>query len=83
MSETLPLLAVIDAYIAAESVPDTTISYRVFKDTKKVAALRAGRDITTSRNAFALTWFSEHWPPQAVWPSWVARPFVESKVSAA
>lgn len=78
----MPLLAVIDAYVAAESVPDTTVSSRAFKDSKKVSALRAGRDITTNRNALALVWFSEHWPAQAIWPAWVPRPFVSNGSAA-
>jgi len=82
MNATLPLLAVIDAYQAVEAVPDTTISSRVFKDSKKVAALRAGRDITTNRNASALIWFSEHWPATAIWPTWVARPFSTEESAA-
>ena len=82
MNPTLPLLAVIDAYVAAENVLDKTVSYRVFGDSKKVTALRSGADITMSRNANALIWFSEHWPESAVWPVWVPRP-VQSEVSAA
>lgn len=74
------LLAVIDAYAAHEGLPDSTVSSRVFRDTKKVAAMRDGADITVGRYRYALGWLSENWPDGAKWPKGVDRP--AAKVSA-
>jgi hypothetical protein len=77
MIEIAHLLAVIDAYRNATGVEDTTVSYRVFDDSKKIAALRSGSDLTTSRFNAALAWFASHWPDGAQWPVDVVRPEVE------
>jgi hypothetical protein len=74
MIEIAHLLKLADAFQAAAPVPDTTLSFRVFKDSKKLAALRTGSDITTGRFNDALTWFADNWPESAEWPSDVQRP---------
>lgn len=74
MSPIEPLLQVIDAYVAATGLADKTVSSRVFKDQKKIAALREGKDITVTRYQVSLQWLSDHWPDNAVWPSGVRRP---------
>lgn len=57
------LIGIADAYkVAAGVTADTTVSHRVFGDTKKLAALRCGGDITTKRFHSAMCWFSEEWP---------------------
>lgn len=66
-SETL--LSVADAYRdLVEIEKETTLSYRVFGDTKKLGGLRAGADITVSRFNLAMAWFAENWPDGARWP---------------
>ncbi|WP_280322187.1 hypothetical protein [Sulfitobacter faviae] len=57
------LLAVADAYKRASGVEfDRTVSHRVFGDSKKLSALRAGSDITIKRYNAALVWFAQNWP---------------------
>lgn len=68
------LMDLIDAYGAATGIPDVTISNRVFADSKKIAALRRGADITTKRRDNAVEWFSERWPDGTPWPAHIARP---------
>ena len=68
------LLAIVDAYRAATGVEDTTVSHRVFSDSKKIEAMRTGADITLGRFNSAVLWFSENWPEGAEWPADVARP---------
>jgi hypothetical protein len=74
MIEIAHLIAVADAYQAAVPVEDKTLSFRVFGDSKKLGALRAGADITTQRFNAALKWFEANWPDGAVWPGAVDRP---------
>ena len=63
MFDVASLIARADAYKAASGViDDSTVSYRVFGDTKKLAALRNGADLTTRRFNAAMTWFDENWP---------------------
>ena len=78
MNEIAHLLAVADAYKAATELPDVTVSYRVFGDSKKLSGLRDGSaDITLGRYNDAFHWFSSKWPENAEWPRTVARPHVE------
>lgn len=57
------LIARADEYkMAAGIVDDSTVSYRVFGDTKKLAAMRRGADITTRRFNAAMRWFDQNWP---------------------
>jgi hypothetical protein len=72
------LLCVADAYKRATGLEDVTLSHRVFRDSKKLAALRAGSDITTTRFNDAFVWFSDNWPANAEWPESVARPLREA-----
>ena len=74
MSATEPLLRVADAYREAEGLADKTVSSRVFKDSKKLGAMREGADITMTRFAEAMEWFSRNWPDGAEWPEGVDRP---------
>lgn len=77
MIEIQHLIVVADAYQKAAGIAETTVSSRVFGDGKKLAALRAGSDITLTRFNDALRWFSVNWPKGARWPSIIARPSVE------
>lgn len=75
MNELAHLTKLADAFIAA--IPDlkeVTLSHRVFGDSKKLAAIRDGADITVSRFNAAVMWFSENWPEDAEWPEGVAKP---------
>ena len=77
MTEIAHLLTLADAFIAATSVKEVTLSHRVFGDSKKLAAIRGGADITLGRFNAALEWFSANWPEGAGWPEGIARPTTE------
>ena len=47
---------------------ETTVSYRVFGDTKKLTKMREGADITVGRFNTALRWFRDNWPEGAQVP---------------
>lgn len=70
------LLMIADAYKSAAGIQnDTTVSNRVFGDSKKLGALRRGSaDITVSRFNAALAWFAAHWPDGSVRPSELPTP---------
>lgn len=68
------LLKVARAYADAAGVDLSTVSWRVFDDSKKLAALETGADIQARRFEKAMRWFSDHWPDNATWPSGVMRP---------
>lgn len=72
------LLALADEFERVEVIEDKTLSFRVFGDSKKLAALRAEADIQTRRFNTAVQWFSDNWPTGAVWPVSIARPKVAS-----
>ena len=77
MNDIAHLLAVADAYKGALDLEDVTVSARVFSDSKKLSAMRAGADITVSRYNSALVWFATNWPAGAKWPRSVSRPAPE------
>ena len=68
------LLALADAYQLADRISDTTLSWRLFGDGKKLPALRGDADITTKRADAAIRWFADHWPEGAIWPEDIERP---------
>lgn len=68
------LLELSDRFMAVTGLPETTVSHRVFGDTKKLSALRNGADLTTRRFNGALAWFQSNWPEGAVFPADLARP---------
>ena len=68
------ILLLSERYQKSTGLIETTISSRIFNDGKKIAALRSGSDLTTSRYNAALLWFDENWPGLDPWPSKVSRP---------
>ena len=57
------LIDVAEAYCKVTGIErESTISHRIFGDTKKLTALRGSADITLSRFMLAFAWFSENWP---------------------
>jgi hypothetical protein len=74
MSGIDQLLELARAYAEAEGLELSTVSWRVFGDTKKFGAIETGSDIQVRRYEKAVRWFSAHWPDRATWPSNIERP---------
>ena len=74
MDDLDALLFLADAYQRAEKLKTSSLSWRVFGDSKKLEALRSGRDISYRRLRHALRWFSVNWPPKLPWPENIVRP---------
>lgn len=68
MSQIDQILTLARAYAEAEGVELSTVSWRVFGDTKKLRALEAGGDLHTRRATLALEWFRDNWTEQGEWP---------------
>lgn len=77
MNEVAHLISIADEYVRATGTKDVTVSFWVFNDSKKLAALRGGADITVGRYNAAIQWFSDHWPDDAQWPAIIARPVAD------
>lgn len=77
MIEIAHLLCLANAYQRATALEDVTLSHRVFGDSKKLAALRSGADITVTRFNNAIIWFAANWPVDLEWPQQVFRPVPE------
>jgi hypothetical protein len=83
MIEIEHLLAAADAYKKATGVAsDTTVSHRVFGDSKKLRALRAGGDITVTRFNGAMAWFRDNWPEGTDMPAEITERTVEQSEPA-
>lgn len=74
MSAIDDLLRLSHVYGAAVKIEQSTVSWRLFGDNKKLAALVAGKDIQVKRLEAAIHWFSDNWPDGAEWPEGVTRP---------
>ena len=75
MKITEQLLAVADAYCAANELSLSRVSTLIFNDGKRLAAIREGGDLYTGRFEQAMRWFSDRWPEgDETWPLGVARP---------
>lgn len=74
------LIQIADAYGAATQVEEKTVSSRVFQDSKKLGAIRAGSDITVGRYNAAIRWFDANWPEGFDWPHDVPRPETARRV---
>lgn len=77
------LLKVACVYRTVAGLSRSTISWRMFGDTKKLAALGAGADIRFSRFKRALQWLSDTWPKAAIWPTEIDRPAPSAEQEAA
>jgi hypothetical protein len=76
------ILSLADAYATATDVREVTLSHRLFGDSKKLAALRNGADMTVGRFNAALLWFSANWPATVAWPEGIERPTVSAPETA-
>lgn len=75
MSEAIhQFLRLTREYERKANVAKTTLSYRLFRDSKKLRALEEGADIQTGRLEAAFAWLSANWPEAAVWPTDIPRP---------
>ena len=74
MNAIAALLALCSEYGRAAGVEPSTVSWRVFGDTKKLQALAGSADIQVRRCERAVQWLSDHWPEGAEWPDDVERP---------
>lgn len=62
-----------EAYGLSTNMPRTTLSWRLFRDTNKLDAIIAGKDLYLGRYERAMQWFADHWP-DAPWPVGVPQP---------
>jgi hypothetical protein len=83
MSCTDELMAVAQVYADAEGIKLKTVSWRLFQDTAKLAAILRGADLQTRRFEGAMRWLSENWPAHAIWPEGVGRPVITSRSDVA
>lgn len=79
---TKDILSAADAFLAAVPLQEKTLSGRIFGDQKKIAILRRGGELTTSRANNALIWLSDNWPNGAIWPDGVERPIPAPETAA-
>ena len=74
MDDLAALLILADAYEASDPrLSETTVSWRVVSDSKKLKALRSGRSIQHPRLQTSLQWFSDNWPETVAWPEGIQR----------
>lgn len=74
MSRLDHVVILAQAYGESMGLGNTTVSWRVFGDSKKLAAIVGGADLQVTRYERALQWFSDHWPATLTWPQDIPRP---------
>lgn len=70
------VLRLADEYLRATGLRETALSSRIFGESKKLALLRGGSDLTVTRYRQVIQWFADNWPPEANWPTSLSRPEV-------
>lgn len=83
MSAIDQLLRVTDEFERASDVKRVTLSWRLFRDSKKIADLHSGTDIQVKRLEAAMRWLSVNWPDGGSWPAEVPRPHAQADEVAA
>lgn len=84
MSAIDQFIRVADEYGRAEGITPPVISWRLFGDSKKYPAIKAGNsDLQTRRYERVLRELSAKWPASAVWPADVPRPSPDLDEAAA
>jgi hypothetical protein len=78
MSRIDEFLALAREYGRAAGLDDSTVSWRIFGDSKKLTAIINGADIQVRRYEKAVEWLSANWPVDAIWPVTIARPAAEA-----
>lgn len=76
------LILAAEVFREATGLERTTVSWRLFGDSKKLDALIAGSDIQVRRYEKALAWLSGNWPEDVNWPECVVRPHVDGPPSS-
>ncbi len=76
-------MRLIEIYCQACGLAESTVSYRLFNDGKRVGDVRGGADIGIRRVERAMQWFSDNWPVTVEWPHDVPRPVPASKIPEA
>jgi hypothetical protein len=71
-------LKVVERFVQASGLAETTLSSRLFNAGHRISQIRAGSDIGVRRLSEALQWLSDNWPGDALWPEDVARPLPAS-----
>jgi hypothetical protein len=77
MSGREHLLNLADTYCSVVQLPRTTVSFRLFNDSKRLDAVANGKDILLGSYERAVRYFAENWPAGADWPEGVPRPAVK------
>lgn len=74
MRDALDIIRIAALYAeAAGGLPETTVSSRVFNDSKKLRMMRAGAGITLGRYNMAMRWFAAFWPEGRARPAELTR----------
>lgn len=83
MDAIAKLISLARLYAADQELELTTVSWRLFGDSKKLGALIDGSDIQVRRHEQAMRWLSENWPETLTWPTDIARPPLSDPASEA
>lgn len=74
MSATDSLIRLARLYGDAQGIETKTVSWRLFNDSKKLAAIQAGADLSVRRLDHAMNYLSANWPATVQWPADITRP---------
>lgn len=75
-------LHVVEAYCAATKRSEARVSTLVLNGGRRIADIRAGKDVGTRILDGAFQWLSDHWPDGLDWPEDVVRPAASASLVA-
>jgi hypothetical protein len=74
MIDLADLFALFEEYCRVLDIPETTLSNRLYDESKKIALLRRGDGLTVKRFNHTVKYLHENWPQGAEWVGKIPRP---------
>ncbi len=82
MIQIADLFLLFDEYCRVAGIPQSTLSSRLYGESKKIALMRAGGGITVERYNHTLKYLDDNWPEGAEWRVNTPRPSLTAAVAA-
>lgn len=70
------LFPLFDEFSRAAGISQTALSSRLYRESKKIALLRAGGQLTLERFNHTVKYLDANWPVEAVWCGRIPRPSI-------
>lgn len=74
MVDIKQFLELVKRFGEVKGLAETTVSLRLFNDTRRLRILREGGDLGVRKAEVAVRYMSDQWPAGVAWPKGIKRP---------